>query len=199
MKHRHFIIHKPSGYLSQFTHQHRKRRNKKMLGDINDFPEGTMSIGRLDENTEGLLLLTTDGKVSYEVRDNKIEKEYYVQLDGEINNESIALLSDCPKITVKGKTFKPAPCKVERINPPLYLGDGHKIRDERHGDTSWISITISEGKNRQIRKMTAAVGFPTLRLVRIRIGNIFLGKLKSGEVQEVEDLLELCFTTEPSI
>ena len=81
-KHHHFIIHKPFGYLSQFVNNQNKRRNKKLLGELSEFPEGTMSIGRLDENSEGLLLLTTDGQVSAQVRSKKIEKEYFVQVDG---------------------------------------------------------------------------------------------------------------------
>lgn len=86
-KHYHFILHKPFGYLSQFVNNQNRRRNKKLLGALNEFPEGTMSIGRLDENSEGLLLLTTDGKVSAQVTSKKVEKEYYVQLDGIITSK----------------------------------------------------------------------------------------------------------------
>ena len=79
--HRHFIIHKPYGFLSQFINNQTKRK-KKLLGELYNFPEGTMAIGRLDVTSEGLLLLTTDGKVSAQVRSKKVEKEYYVQVDG---------------------------------------------------------------------------------------------------------------------
>ena len=90
--HRHFIIHKPFGYLTQFVYNQNRRRNKKLLGPLHDFPEGTMAIGRLDETSEGLLLLTTDGKVSEQVRSKKVEKEYYIQVDGVITDEAIAQL-----------------------------------------------------------------------------------------------------------
>ena len=79
MLHRHFIIHKPYGYLSQFIYE--LKRKKKLLGELHDFPERTMAIGRLDEDSEGLLLLTTDGKMSEIVRSKKVDKEYYVQVD----------------------------------------------------------------------------------------------------------------------
>ena len=93
-EHHHFIIHKPYGYLSQFVNNQNKRRNKKLLGELGDFPDGTMSIGRLDETSEGLLLLTTDGKVSALVTSKKFEKEYYVQVDGLINDAAIRQLKE---------------------------------------------------------------------------------------------------------
>lgn len=185
-KHHHFLIHKPFGYLSQFVNNQKKRRNKKLLGDLSEFPEGTMSIGRLDQDSEGLLLLTTDGQVSLEIRSKKIEKEYFVQLDGEITIEAIQQLQEGIEIGVRKKKYKTLPCKVHRLNPaPTVEPRTQKIRDERHGPTSWVSITLREGKFRQVRKMTAAVGFPTLRLIRVRIGNIHLDKLQAGQIIEV--------------
>lgn len=186
-KHRHFILHKPIGYLSQFVNNQNRRRNKKLLGALHDFPEGTMSIGRLDENSEGLLLLTTNGKVSEQVRSKKIEKEYYIQVDGEITDEAIEQLKLGVEISTKNKKYLTLPCKANHLNStPIFETPPRKIRDERHGPTSWLSITITEGKFRQVRKMSAAVGFPTLRLVRVRIGEIKLGQLLAGEVIEVE-------------
>ena len=187
-KHRHFIIHKPFGYLSQFVNNQNKRRNKKLLGELNEFPEGTMSIGRLDENSEGLLLLTTDGQVSAEIRSKKIEKEYFVQIDGEITTEAIQTLKEGVEIGLRNKKYTTLACKIHQLNPiPVFKERIKKIRDERHGPTSWLSITIREGKFRQVRKMTAAVGFPTLRLIRVRIGNIQLNKLEAGQIIEVSD------------
>jgi len=187
-KHRHFILYKPYGYLSQFVNNQNKRRNKKLLGALNEFPEGTMSIGRLDETSEGLLLLTTDGKVSALVTSRKVEKEYFVQVDGIITTEAIQELQKGVEIGVRDKKYKTLPCEARTLNPaPTFEARTKKIRDERHGPTSWLSVTIREGKFRQVRKMTAAVGFPTLRLVRMRIGNIRLGKLKVGERIEVDD------------
>ncbi len=160
-----------------------------MLGELYDFPEGTMAIGRLDVNSEGLLLLTTDGKVSEHIRSEKIEKEYYVQVDGSITQKEIEILKKGVEISIEGKKYITKPCEASLISPPNFPNRTQKIRDERHGPTSWISITINEGKFRQVRKMTAAVGFPTLRLIRIRIGTIFLNDLKLGDVKEVYELM----------
>jgi 23S rRNA pseudouridine2457 synthase len=181
--HRHFIIYKPFGYLSQFVCEHQK---KKLLGDLFNFPEETMAIGRLDEDSEGLLLLTTDGKVSEEIRSSKVEKEYYAQVDGLITDEAITQLKNGVEIGFEGIKYQTLPCAVKRLeNAPELPPRGRKIRDDRHGPTCWISVTLTEGKNRQVRKMTAAAGFPTLRLVRVRIGEILLGDLQVGEVREI--------------
>ena len=186
MLHRHFILHKPYGYLSQFVYE--LKRKKRLLGELFDFPEGTMAIGRLDEDSEGLLLLTTDGKMSELIRSKKVDKEYYVQVDGIITLEAIEMLQNGVEIGFEGTKYRTKPCNAFLVSEIPNFGErGKKIRDERHGPTSWASITVNEGKFRQVRKMTAAVGFPTLRLVRIRIGNVHLNALKAGEVQEVTD------------
>jgi 23S rRNA pseudouridine2457 synthase len=186
--HHHYILHKPYGYLSQFVNNQNKRKNKKLLGELYDFAHGTMSIGRLDETSEGLLLLTTDGKVSYYISSHKVEKEYYVELDGLITEEAILNLIKGVTISIYGKPYDTKPCKVARVNNLMkYPIEQRKIRDERHGPTSWIAISLTEGKFRQVRKMTAAVGFPTLRLVRVRIGKITLN-LNAGDVQVVNSL-----------
>ena len=185
--HQHFILHKPYGFLSQFIYE--LKRKKKLLGELYNFPEGTMAIGRLDEDSEGLLLLTTDGKVSEQIRSKKVDKEYYVQVDGIITQEAIDKIQSGVEIGFKGSKYKTKPCKAFLVSEIPNFGErGKKIRDERHGPTSWVSITLNEGKFRQVRKMTSAVGFPTLRLVRIRIGNVYLNNLKSGAVIEISDL-----------
>jgi len=121
--------------------------------------------------------------MSYKVRDKTIEKEYYVQIDGTITAEAISILQNGVEISVNGTKYLTLPCKVFKLNnEPKLPARGRKIRDPRHGPTSWISITLCEGKNRQIRKMTAAVGFATLRLVRVRIGNIGIDSLDAGDV-----------------
>jgi 23S rRNA pseudouridine2457 synthase len=184
---RHFIIHKPFGYLSQFVNNQSKRKNKKLLGELYDFPENVMAIGRLDEDSEGLLLLTTDGKVSEQVRSRKVEKEYYVQVDGIPTDEAIKLLESGVEISIHGKKYTTLPCKAKRLDQkPTFEPRTKKIRGEHHGPTSWVSIIITEGKFRQVRKMTSAVGFPTLRLFRVRIGAIQLGDLKAGGVIEMD-------------
>lgn len=192
MTHRHFMIFKPYGYLSQFVYE--QKRKKKLLSELYDFPEGTMAIGRLDEDSEGLLLLTTNGKVSEAVRSKKVDKEYYVQVDGIITDEAIELLKNGVEIGFEGEKYITLPCQARKIDNPNFEVRSKKVRDDRHGPTSWASITVNEGKFRQVRKMTAAVGFPTLRLVRVRIGNIHLNQMKSGEVIEVEELLNQVIT-----
>lgn len=186
MSHRHFILHKPYGYLSQFVYE--LKRKKKLLSALYNFPPGTMAIGRLDEDSEGLLLLTTDGKMSEIVRSKKVEKEYYVQVDGIITQEAIDQMKKGVEIGFNGSKYVTIPCDSFLVNELPNFGDrGKKIRDERHGPTSWASITVKEGKFRQVRKMTAAVGFPTLRLIRVRIGTIHLNDLQAGEVKEVDN------------
>lgn len=186
--HQHFLIHKPHGYLSQFIYE--KKRHKKLLGALYNFPTRTMAIGRLDEDSEGLLLLTTDGMMSEIMRSKTVEKEYYAQLDGIITNEAIEQLKNGVEIGFKGIRYTTKKCEAKIINQlPDCIGEGRRIRDERHGPTSWVSITLTEGKFRQVRKMTAAVGFPTLRLVRIRVGTIHL-QLKAGEVLKVTRFIE---------
>ncbi|WP_262501909.1 pseudouridine synthase [Polaribacter atrinae] len=186
-KHRHFIIHKPWGMISQFVNP--AKRKKKLLGDLHDFPKGTMAIGRLDVPSEGLLLLTTDGKVSAEIRSHKYEKEYYVQVDGIITQKEIEQLQTGVEIGFNGKKYMTKPGKAFIIDDPKFPLRSMKIRDERHGPTSWVSIIITEGKFRQVRKMTAAVGLPTLRLIRVRIGKIKLGNLDISGVKEVDNLM----------
>lgn len=183
-EHRHFILHKPYDYMSQFVLPTNQKR--KLLGELHDFPEKTMAIGRLDKTTEGLILLTTDGKMSEAVRSKKVEKEYYAQVDGIMTEVAIEEMKQGVEIGFKGIKYLTKSCKASLLSPPPNFPPRiRKIRDDRHGPTSWISIIISEGKFKQVRKMTAAVGFPTLRLFRVRIGNIQLGEMKAGEVIEV--------------
>ncbi|RED47428.1 pseudouridine synthase [Seonamhaeicola aphaedonensis] len=189
-EHRHFVIYKPYGYLSQFKSEDSKQQKKKFLGELFNFPDGTMAIGRLDEKSEGLLLLTTDGKMSDFINSKKVEKEYYAQVDGDITNDAIDILKLGVEIGFSGKKYLTKPCEVVKLNdiPELPIRS-KKIRDDRHGPTSWISITLKEGKFRQVRKMTSAVGFPTLRLVRVRVGNILIDNIQVGDVIEVDGFL----------
>ncbi|KAK1733945.1 pseudouridine synthase, RluE family [Skeletonema marinoi] len=314
--HRHFKMYKPAKVLTQFKFTHRKRRNRTLLGDVITAADttllpsnGVMAIGRLDEDSEGLLLLTTDGKVSEQVRRKSVEKEYYVQLDGKITQEAIERLQlgveislpatnnhkhrdddgdersstcestlpsppastttsyttmpckarflDTSIITVENKKNEATTKEEDHSNQPSETETkpnkrkrrkfggtcnrckqaGHKAKDctdnpvdlfntnnncnnnndnvvqlalpagiippppSRNGyynirnttsrPTSWISITINEGKNRQVRRMTAAVGYPTLRLVRVKIGCVGLDGMVAGEVRELsEDVMD---------
>ncbi|MFI1745703.1 pseudouridine synthase [Thalassobellus sediminis] len=190
IKHRHFIIYKPYGYLSQFMSNASKQQSKNFLGELHDFPEGIMAVGRLDEKSEGLLLLTTDGQTSAFVNSKKVEKEYYAQVDGNISEEAIEQLKTGVEIGFDGKKYQTKPCNAFKLDAnPDFEERSRKIRDDRHGPTSWVSIILNEGKFRQVRKMTSAVGFPTLRLVRVRVGDIHLKPMKIGDVVEVDKLL----------
>ena len=186
--HRHFVLHKPYGYLSQFTSEFAKEVKKKhFLGELGDFPPGTMAIGRLDEDSEGLLLLTTDGRVSEQVRSRHVEKEYYAQVDGLLTPEALASLQQGVTISIHGTPYRTLPSQARLLETaPELPPRGRRIRDDRHGPTSWVAITVTEGKFRQVRKMTAAVGFPTLRLVRVRVGEVWLGDLPAGASREVD-------------
>lgn len=185
LMHRHFIIHKPYFMLSQFKLE--RQGVKRLLGELHDFPEGTMSIGRLDEKSEGLLLLTTDGKVSAHINSRKVEKEYYAQVDGIMDESAAEKLRSGVEISTSGSKYQTKECVVKLLgSDPGFPERARRIRDDRHGPTSWVSITLREGKFRQVRKMTAVVGFATLRLVRVRIGNIHLGKMAAEEVREVD-------------
>ena len=188
MTHQHFKLFKPYGYISQFKYD--LKRKKKLLGELFDFPEGTMAIGRLDEDSEGLLLLTTDGKISQQIRSRKVEKEYYAQVDGIISKEAIKLLQEGVEIGVEGIKYMTKPCKAFQLEEiPTLPKRAKKIRDDRHGPTSWVTITVTEGKFRQVRKMTAAVGFPTLRLVRVRIHDITIDEMDAGDVSPIDPTL----------
>ncbi|TYA84264.1 pseudouridine synthase [Seonamhaeicola marinus] len=183
-----YVIYKPYGYLSQFKSNDSKQQKKKFLGELYDFPEGIMAIGRLDEKSEGLLLLTTDGKMSDYINSQKVDKEYYALVDGDITPNALEKLKSGVQIGFEGKKYTTKPCKVSKLSEiPSLPERSKKIRDDRHGPTSWITITLNEGKFRQVRKMTSAVGFPTLRLVRVRVGSIQLNAMHVGDVIEVNE------------
>lgn len=185
-KHFHFKIYKPYGMLSQLgSNDAKEQRKKRFLDELGDFPEGIMPVGRLDEKSEGLLLLTTDGKRSDTINRSGIEKEYYAQLDGEITPLAIEQLQKGVEIGFEGKKYETKSCRAQKVKTPLLPLPNSKIRLGRHRPNSWVSITLTEGKFRQVRKMTAAVGFPTLRLVRVRIGSITLDNLNPNEIQPI--------------
>jgi 23S rRNA pseudouridine2457 synthase len=180
-EHIYYQFYKPYGYLSQFVNHQNKRKSKKLLGELFDFPKNIMAVGRLDEKSEGLLLLTTDGKFSNHMTSSKIEKEYHVMVDGIVSLEIISKLQNGVEISVEGISYITKPCKAEILNNTSHIFERF-VRDDRHGPISWLSITLTEGKFRQVRKMTAKVGFPTLRLVRVRIGNYELDAMKPADV-----------------
>ena len=160
-----------------------------MLGELHDFAEGTMAIGRLDENSEGLLLLTTDGKESERIRSAEIEKEYYAQVLGMVTEAALARVRNGVEIGFSGKKYRTRPCQAEALaEEPTFSFPPKREHASNHGPTSWVSITLREGKYRQVRKSLAAVGHPVIRLVRVRIGRLQLENLPAGQALEVEFL-----------
>ncbi|MDZ4667229.1 MAG: pseudouridine synthase [bacterium] len=187
--HQHFVVHKPYGVLS-ITHKPPHQQSKKDLSTLFPFPEGVHPIGRLDEDSEGLLLMTSNSKLMAYVNGAKFEKEYYVQLDGDITQEAIELMLAGLTLRIKQELVQTKPCLVKKlVEIPLFEPRIPPSRAGKHRPASWISVCIREGKFRQVRKMTAAVGFPTLRLIRVRIDNIKLGNLKVGEVQSLPEII----------
>jgi len=172
---------KPFQVLTQFTDE----TGRQTLADFIAVA-GVYPAGRLDRDSEGLLLLTDDGPLQNRISHphHKLKKIYWVQVDGEISSEAIEQLR-CG-IALKDGMTKPA--QVSVIEPPAVLWPRNPpIRMRAEIPTSWISLEISEGRNRQVRRMTAAAGFPTLRLIRYAIGPITLDGLQPGVYDEVDD------------
>jgi len=184
MEDSYYKIYKPYGYLSQFVNNQNKRKNKKLLSELFDLPENIMAVGRLDEKSEGLLLLTTDGKFSNHITSSKVEKEYHLMVDGVITEEQIEVLKTGVEISVNAKPYLTKPCQAELLKDTSHIVERF-VREEKHGPTSWLKIILTEGKFRQVRKMTAKIGFPTLRLVRVRIGDYRLEMMKPEDIKTI--------------
>jgi 23S rRNA pseudouridine2457 synthase len=187
MNHRHFLIYKPYKMLSQFSTNDRHQKNKKFLRELHDFPAKSMAVGRLDETSEGLLMITTDGQLSNIVnKKGKVEKEYYAQVDGIMTSEAIEKMCSGIEISSNGSIYLTQQCQAFILEAlPILPETLQRVRDDRHGPSSWVSVTLKEGKFRQVRKMCAAVGFPVLRLARVRIGDFTLKDLEEKTVVEI--------------
>ncbi len=175
------LFNKPYGVLSQFTPE----AGHPAL-DTFGFPAGVYAAGRLDHDSEGALLLTDNGKLIKKLLDPEFAhpRTYLAQVDGAITEEAIRKLS--AGVTIKG--YHTRPCKAEIVQEPEWLWPRNPpVRFRANIPTSWVQLTLTEGKNRQVRHMTAAVGFPTLRLIRVKIGNISLGDIQPGEWRQVTE------------
>lgn len=178
--------------LSQFSKETAEQRT---LADY--FPKIAKDIypvGRLDKDSEGLLLLTNDKAINQQLMDpkSKVSKTYFVQVEGTPQGDAIGSLRKGVDIKVNKKLHHTLPAIIKLIDEPPFLEDRTPpIRERKNQSTRWVSITISEGKNRQVRKMFAKVGHPVLRLIRVRIGNIMLEGISQGrqKMLKKEELL----------
>jgi 23S rRNA pseudouridine2457 synthase len=181
---KYYIIYKPFQVLSQFTTEN----NKACLKDFFEVPTDVYPVGRLDYDSEGLLLLTNDKSLNHRLLHPSFahEREYRVQVEGLITNEALQLLSSGITIKVDGKPFRTAAAKASRLPEHTIIPERiPPIRFRQHIPTSWIKLVITEGKNRQVRKMTAASGFPTLRLIRYRLAGLTLDSMLPGDMIDI--------------
>ena len=176
---KYFIINKPYGVLSQFS----DKENRITLSSLHNFPSDVYPVGRLDMDSEGLLIITNDKSLTDYLLNpqNKHEREYFVQVEGIPSENDLQKLRN--GIILKDGLTLPAKAKI--IDEPDFQPRVPPIRERKNIPTSWLSLTLIEGRNRQVRRMTAAIGFPTLRLLRVKIKNILLGDLGVGKVREL--------------
>jgi len=180
-----YIFNKPYNVLSQFT---KEVPEHITLQDFITLPSDVYPVGRLDKDSEGLLLLTNDNQLKTSLLDPnyKNPKTYLAQVEGDINKEALEILEKGVNIKLKKGDYLTKPCRVSRIEPPNIGQRNPPIRVRASIPTSWIEITIEEGKNRQIRKMCAQVNFPCLRLIRIKIKGLEFTDLKLGDYRSLK-------------
>jgi 23S rRNA pseudouridine2457 synthase len=175
-----FLIYKPFQVLSQFT----STEGKLCLKDILHVPTDVYPVGRLDYDSEGLLLITNDKRINQQLLDPLYahQRTYWVQVDGAITEAALAQLSKGVSINVDGKLYQTKPAKLESLPDTIAVPERNPpIRFRKSIPTSWVAIQIIEGKNRQVRKMFAQVGFPVLRLIRAKLGKYSIGHMQPGD------------------
>ena len=181
---KYYVLYKPYGYLSQFSDEAKHKGLKHLI----DVEPDVYPAGRLDVDSEGLLLLTNDNFLKHHLLnpENKHKRTYHVQVDGTATSVHLNLLRQGVEITIEGKPYKTfPPASVNLLNEVSYPERNPPVRFRKHIPTSWIELVLTEGKNRQVRKMTAAVGIPTLRLVRSKIEAINIKDYQPGELKEL--------------
>ncbi|HCL82640.1 MAG TPA: pseudouridine synthase [Chitinophagaceae bacterium] len=181
---KYYIIYKPFQVLSRFTAEN----GKACLKDFFEVPMDVYPVGRLDYDSEGLLLLTNDKSLNHRLLHPGFahEREYQVQVEGRITDEALQSLASGITINVDGKPFRTGPAIVSRLPEHIVIPERKPpIRFRQHIPTSWIRLVITEGKNRQVRRMTAAVGFPTLRLIRYRMAGLTIDSMLPGDMIEM--------------
>lgn len=175
-----YLIYKPYQVLSQFT----SSDGKLCLKDILNVPKDVYPVGRLDYDSEGLLLLTNDTSINHQLLHPKFAhaRTYWVQVDGLITNDAIETLSKGVKISVDGKTYETKKSTLKILSDSLLVPERNPpIRVRKSIPTSWVSIQLTEGKNRQVRKMFASVGFPVVRLIRSQIGQFSIAQMQPSD------------------
>jgi 23S rRNA pseudouridine2457 synthase len=193
-----YLIYKPFNVLSQFTSED----GKQTLKDFFDVPNDVYPIGRLDYDSEGLLILSNDKKLNHALLNPEFEheREYWAQVDGAITMEAINDLRSGVDITIDGKIYRTKKCGAMLMREePVVPERNPPIRVRKSIPTSWVKLILTEGKNRQVRKMTAAVGYPTLRLIRHRIEKLTIEALEPGEMRMFgeKELYHLLFKPKP--
>jgi 23S rRNA pseudouridine2457 synthase len=184
---RYFLFYKPYQVLTQFSAEGEK---KTLAHFFKNIPKDVYPVGRLDFDSEGLLLLSNDKKLTQQLLEprNKHERTYYVQVEGILDEIARQKLEQGVEINVDGALYKTLPSKARNIEAEPHLPERNPpIRFRKNIPTSWLALTLCEGKNRQVRKMTAAVGFPTLRLVRYSIGAFNIEGWDSGQIEELDE------------
>lgn len=181
---RYFIIYKPFGVLTQFTGE------GPTLASLGAFPREVYPVGRLDKDSEGLLLITDDKWLNHHLLNPRFghQRTYYAQVEGIPTPEALKQLRAGVTINVDGKDYHTKPALAKILDPAPQLPERNPpIRYRASIPDTWIELTLIEGKNRQVRKMTAAVGFPTLRLVRFSMEKINIAGMEVGEVLELDE------------
>ena len=185
-------FYKPYDVLSQFT---KEVDTHTTLADYLNVEKDIYPVGRLDRDSEGLLLLTNDKKLNHKLLDPKYKhpRTYWVQVDGAITDEALELIKAGPQIKVGKSKYKTLRCEANHLESPNLPDRIPPIRVRKSIPTSWATITLTEGKNRQVRKMFAAVGFPVLRLVRHSIQSLQLKDMQPGEYRSITkfDILDI--------
>ena len=184
--HRYFIVYKPVNMVSQFVSTH----EVNLLHQLDFvFPEGTHAIGRLDQNSEGLLLLTTNKKITKLLFQGPVphNRTYLVQVKNIVAPATVEKLAGGIEISAThGQIFKTTPCKVKLLEEPLNLPEVEKPL-HKNAENSWLEITLTEGRFHQVRKMVAAVNHKCIRLIRTSIEDIQIGSMQPGEVIEFNE------------
>ena len=181
---KYYVLHKPYGYLSQFSDEAKHKGLKHLI----DVEPDVYPAGRLDVDSEGLLILTNDNNLKHHLLNpqNKHNRTYHIQVDGTATSVHLNLLRQGVEITIEGKPYKTLPPQaVNLLNEVFYPERMPPVRFRKNIPTSWIEMVLIEGKNRQVRKMTAAVGIPTLRLIRSKIEAIDIKDYQPGELKKI--------------